>query len=191
MPKCCAFLGVQASTLCDCTSKYTVDDLFYCGKHVTKAEKIKEEKDNVIVEELKKMVDVEKEVYEDDECAICHETFKYINTIVFLPCDHKFHVDCVAEWLKTGADSCPCCREKNTIGKTMPTFKDILKPWLIVGATFGFTGVDDVIRKWASESMEKYIKCQTTEEQIECEENIKDNMSSLNASIRATIGMPV
>jgi hypothetical protein len=118
------------------------------------------------------MVHIEKEVYENDECMICSDTFKDLDNIVLLPCDHKFHICCLYKWLKTGADSCPCCRDKDTLGKIVSTFENILKKHMIKGATSGSIRLDDIVRKWVSDSMEKYLKCKTIEERIVCENDI-------------------
>ncbi|XP_057460183.1 probable E3 ubiquitin-protein ligase RHY1A [Actinidia eriantha] len=43
------------------------------------------------------------------ECAICLEQFKVGETLVNLPCAHRFHSKCLAPWLETNSH-CPCCR---------------------------------------------------------------------------------
>ncbi|WCJ30072.1 RING/U-box superfamily protein [Euphorbia peplus] len=46
---------------------------------------------------------------EQEECSICLESYKEGNTLVHLPCAHKFHSKCVVPWLENNAQ-CPCCR---------------------------------------------------------------------------------
>ncbi|XP_050216763.1 probable E3 ubiquitin-protein ligase RHY1A [Mercurialis annua] len=46
---------------------------------------------------------------EQDECTICLERFKSGETLVHLPCAHKFHCKCLVPWLETSVH-CPCCR---------------------------------------------------------------------------------
>lgn len=47
---------------------------------------------------------------EQEECAICLERFKVGDTLVHLPCAHRFHARCLLPWLGTNAHNCPCCR---------------------------------------------------------------------------------
>ena len=46
---------------------------------------------------------------DQDECAICLEQFKVGETLVNLPCAHRFHTKCLTPWLETNSQ-CPCCR---------------------------------------------------------------------------------
>ncbi|XP_065851313.1 probable E3 ubiquitin-protein ligase RHY1A [Euphorbia lathyris] len=46
---------------------------------------------------------------EQEECSICLERFKTDDTLVHLPCAHKFHCKCLIPWLQNNAH-CPCCR---------------------------------------------------------------------------------
>ncbi|KAK7414247.1 hypothetical protein QQZ08_012550, partial [Neonectria magnoliae] len=49
------------------------------------------------------------------ECTICIDEMKQGETVIFLPCKHWFHEDCVVLWLKEH-NTCPICRtpiEKN------------------------------------------------------------------------------
>ncbi|XP_019197925.1 PREDICTED: probable E3 ubiquitin-protein ligase RHY1A isoform X2 [Ipomoea nil] len=46
---------------------------------------------------------------EEEECAICLDHFKVGETLMQLPCSHRFHSRCLLPWLDTNAH-CPCCR---------------------------------------------------------------------------------
>ncbi|XP_075509863.1 E3 ubiquitin-protein ligase SIRP1-like isoform X4 [Primulina tabacum] len=47
---------------------------------------------------------------EEEECAVCLEQVKWEGeSIMHLPCVHKFHTECLVPWLETNAN-CPCCR---------------------------------------------------------------------------------
>ncbi|KAL5698424.1 hypothetical protein ACHQM5_029461 [Ranunculus cassubicifolius] len=46
---------------------------------------------------------------DEDECAVCLERFKGGQTLVHLPCSHRFHSRCIVPWLANNTQ-CPCCR---------------------------------------------------------------------------------
>ena len=50
-----------------------------------------------------------------EECSVCLEAFLTGQILTCLPCNHRFHEDCVTPWLENHAH-CPYCRTKVTIG---------------------------------------------------------------------------
>lgn len=46
---------------------------------------------------------------QDDVCAICIETFVAKDTVRKLPCEHRFHKDCLDPWLLS-KPTCPLCK---------------------------------------------------------------------------------
>ncbi|KAL2482747.1 RING/U-box superfamily protein [Forsythia ovata] len=46
---------------------------------------------------------------EQEECAVCLEHFMAGDTLMQLPCAHRFHSKCLVPWLENNAQ-CPCCR---------------------------------------------------------------------------------
>ncbi|XP_031388581.1 probable E3 ubiquitin-protein ligase RHY1A isoform X2 [Punica granatum] len=46
---------------------------------------------------------------DQEECAVCLERFMSGETLMNLPCNHKFHSGCLVPWLETNS-RCPCCR---------------------------------------------------------------------------------
>ncbi|PON35938.1 43kDa postsynaptic protein [Parasponia andersonii] len=46
---------------------------------------------------------------DQEECAICLERYRAGETLVHLPCAHRFHHGCLVPWLENNAH-CPCCR---------------------------------------------------------------------------------
>ncbi|KAJ4836882.1 hypothetical protein Tsubulata_015781 [Turnera subulata] len=46
---------------------------------------------------------------DQDECTICLEQFNSGETLVHLPCAHRYHPRCLVPWLENNAH-CPCCR---------------------------------------------------------------------------------
>jgi hypothetical protein len=45
--------------------------------------------------------------YKIEKCNICHEEDNVVRTT--LPCNHSFHVHCIATWFRRNT-SCPLCR---------------------------------------------------------------------------------
>lgn len=60
---------------------------------------------------LDQLVDLVVESQEDYECSICLKKMESGETLNQLPCQHKFHKDCVQLWLKK-INSCPLCRHE-------------------------------------------------------------------------------
>jgi len=48
---------------------------------------------------------------EDTDCAICMQTIKKNKSVYQIECNHKFHKQCLSEWLKEKFE-CPVCRHK-------------------------------------------------------------------------------
>ncbi|XP_059635250.1 probable E3 ubiquitin-protein ligase RHY1A isoform X2 [Cornus florida] len=46
---------------------------------------------------------------DQDECVVCLEQFRAGETLLHLPCAHRFHSQCLVPWLQNNAH-CPCCR---------------------------------------------------------------------------------
>ncbi|XP_054821996.1 probable E3 ubiquitin-protein ligase RHY1A isoform X2 [Prosopis cineraria] len=46
---------------------------------------------------------------EQEDCAVCLESFKNGDTLSNLPCAHRFHSRCLEPWLENNSH-CPCCR---------------------------------------------------------------------------------
>lgn len=46
---------------------------------------------------------------EQEDCAVCLESFKIRDILIPLPCAHKFHSVCLKPWLENNSH-CPCCR---------------------------------------------------------------------------------
>lgn len=55
-------------------------------------------------------VNVDEEVGSAYSCAICLEEFEHKEKVRVLPCNHKFHDDCVVPWLTQRHSSCPLCK---------------------------------------------------------------------------------
>ncbi|KAK3026567.1 hypothetical protein RJ639_041153 [Escallonia herrerae] len=43
------------------------------------------------------------------ECAVCLDQFRDGESLVHMPCAHRFHSKCLVPWLENNAH-CPCCR---------------------------------------------------------------------------------
>ncbi|RDX60219.1 putative E3 ubiquitin-protein ligase RHY1A [Mucuna pruriens] len=46
---------------------------------------------------------------EQEDCAVCLESFRVGETLIHLPCAHRFHDRCLKPWLENNSH-CPCCR---------------------------------------------------------------------------------
>ncbi|XP_028760749.1 probable E3 ubiquitin-protein ligase RHY1A [Neltuma alba] len=46
---------------------------------------------------------------DQEDCAVCLESFKVGDTLIHLPCAHRFHCNCLEPWLQNNS-YCPCCR---------------------------------------------------------------------------------
>lgn len=51
----------------------------------------------------------ETSIFKNNECPICLELYKKDENVVFLPCDHTAHKNCITGWFKTNR-LCPNCR---------------------------------------------------------------------------------
>lgn len=46
---------------------------------------------------------------EEQECLICLEEYKIADKLKVLPCLHRYHEHCIADWLSRSS-SCPFCK---------------------------------------------------------------------------------
>ncbi|XP_030468748.1 probable E3 ubiquitin-protein ligase RHY1A isoform X2 [Syzygium oleosum] len=46
---------------------------------------------------------------DQEECAVCLDSFRAGETLIHLPCTHRFHSRCLVPWLESHSQ-CPCCR---------------------------------------------------------------------------------
>ena len=60
--------------------------------------------------ELKIIYD--KEVINKNNCNICLDIFQEKEELIKLKCDHLYHTNCIAEWLKKHSNKCPICRDE-------------------------------------------------------------------------------
>lgn len=47
-------------------------------------------------------------------CSICHDDFSEEcgETYILPECAHKYHVNCIMHWFRTGKNACPLCQNK-------------------------------------------------------------------------------
>ena len=55
-----------------------------------------------------KIIDIKKISKEFPDCIICLDKFRQNDTLVYLPCFHPFHKECIFTWLKRNTN-CPIC----------------------------------------------------------------------------------
>ncbi len=46
----------------------------------------------------------------ENTCCICYTHMEETEQYVIPECRHKFHVNCLITWFRTGGNTCPCCR---------------------------------------------------------------------------------
>lgn len=68
----------------------------------------------------------------DDICSICYDSLEDNNTTE-IECGHKYHINCIIKWFRTGNQKCPLCND-NTIDTSninyytkLTTIKEIKK----------------------------------------------------------------
>ena len=67
-------------------------------------------KDNILNKlQEKRLEDINKLKNEDKRCTICLDDFIYKDVVIYLPCFHLFHKNCIFKWLKKNA-ICPLCK---------------------------------------------------------------------------------
>ena len=55
-----------------------------------------------------------------DYCYICHDDYKTDAHIGQMPCGHKFHKNCILNWVLEHNPNCPCCRTEISATKHVP-----------------------------------------------------------------------
>ena len=64
---------------------------------------------------FKGIIDNDKNYFDSDTCVICLEEFKNDkNNLINLGCKHRFHTQCLKDWIKYNK-KCPICRQKISI----------------------------------------------------------------------------
>jgi hypothetical protein len=56
---------------------------------------------------------------EQEDCPVCLEKFLVGQGLLALPCNHKFHPNCLTPWLE-GHEQCPYCRARISEGPSTP-----------------------------------------------------------------------
>ena len=69
------------------------------------------ERDILDTLEASKLNDISHLEEDKKNCIICLEDFKTGDEVIYLPCFHVFHKDCILEWFR-GHDYCPICKFK-------------------------------------------------------------------------------
>jgi E3 ubiquitin-protein ligase RNF13 len=45
----------------------------------------------------------------DDVCTVCFGEQEIGQTVMILPCNHRYHVPCIETWLTKSGTTCPLC----------------------------------------------------------------------------------
>jgi len=79
------------------------------------------------IEQLPRITISQEHIDKKDDCPICKELFSLAETVLQIPCAHRFHPDCIKEWLKIH-NSCPLCRyELPTANRKYERYKERVK----------------------------------------------------------------
>jgi len=86
-------------------------------------------------EQQREHVMTPEEAQEKETCVICLEHFSEGDTLRVLPCDHRFHVQCVDKWLlgshsfeECYTSGCPTCK-KDPIVESTPSLDGSVPSW--------------------------------------------------------------
>lgn len=48
------------------------------------------------------------QIQRDQEmCGVCFDSYSLEQTIIYLPCEHRFHAECIEKWLRNSSVNCP------------------------------------------------------------------------------------
>jgi E3 ubiquitin-protein ligase RNF115/126 len=62
-----------------------------------------------VTEENIKCLRKDSNIDEEHSCSVCKDIFELSQNLLYLPCKHVYHEDCILPWLKE-RNSCPTCR---------------------------------------------------------------------------------
>ena len=82
-------------------------NLFVMANNNKSAGPIKNDLLNVLPES--KIADINKLNEENKKCLICLEEYVNNDNVIYLPCFHIFHKNCIIQWIKKHAN-CPLCK---------------------------------------------------------------------------------
>uniref|UniRef100_A0A6C0DWQ0 RING-type E3 ubiquitin transferase n=1 Tax=viral metagenome TaxID=1070528 RepID=A0A6C0DWQ0_9ZZZZ len=83
-------------------------------KHVTKLRASRKIQTNYRGFKTRKVMNrVRTNMLTDNNCSICLEPLT-INVAIALPCGHRFHKDCIVNWLVRSQGKCPNCKQRIT-----------------------------------------------------------------------------
>jgi len=81
----------------------------YYGLVRDEQEKEETKTSSMFINSLVDFIVISKEQLEGKDCAVCLKCPEVGDITHKLPCAHKFHKNCIVEWLKK-INSCPMCR---------------------------------------------------------------------------------
>ena len=64
---------------------------------------------NYLKKKNKKEYKLNEDLDKSDNCSICLENYNKDNIINVLKCGHKYHKDCIDDWINDN-NNCPLCR---------------------------------------------------------------------------------
>jgi len=83
-------------------------------KHVTKLRASRKIQSRVRGKQTRKVMNrVKSNMLTNNDCSICLEPLTQ-NVATALPCGHRFHKDCIVNWLSRSQGKCPNCKQRIT-----------------------------------------------------------------------------
>lgn len=105
---------------------FSYDMIIIKDKDNNKFKKMIENNHNTIINSFKSnnlfffegIIDSSINHFDSNKCIICYDELKQKKNIVSLCCKHRFHTQCLKQWMKQ-SKSCPICREKISINNIL------------------------------------------------------------------------
>ena len=97
-------------------------------KHVTKLKASRKIQSRVRGKQTRKVMKrVRTNMLTNNDCSICLEPLTQ-NAATALPCGHRFHKDCIVNWLSRSQGKCPNCKQRITNIPYISTVEPELEP---------------------------------------------------------------
>ena len=73
-----------------------------------KHEILEKKHEHLLITLIKEMT--KRQADDHGSCSVCLEAYKVEESVTTTPCGHKFHLDCLLQWIDEDKITCPLCR---------------------------------------------------------------------------------